>query len=139
MQATHKAELSLNPLLPKRARIAHILPHLQSEALISIGKLCDDGCTDTLTSTTMTVHEQGGKVLEGKCNGETGMWQVKITPQQGPTPTHQPGNNLMKDKTKSELEQWYHNKLLSPLQVEPHPSNQEKLLSSMDLLNNRPD
>ena len=85
------------------AKIAHIYPHLQSGALISIGQLFDDGCTATFTVTTMKVHKQGEKVLEGNLNGETGMWQVKLTPPQGPTLTHQSENNLIADITKPEM------------------------------------
>ena len=62
------------------AKIAHIYPHLQSGALISTGQLFDDGCTSTFITTTITVHKQGEKFLEGKGNGETGMCQVKLTP-----------------------------------------------------------
>ena len=68
-----------------------------------MGKLYYDGCTATFTANTMVVHKQGDNVLEVKHNGEKGMWQVKITPLQGPTPTHQSENNLMADRTKTEL------------------------------------
>ena len=37
MQATHKAELNLIPLLSTRAKIVHIFTHLQSGSLISVG------------------------------------------------------------------------------------------------------
>ena len=57
MQATHKAQLHLIPLLSTRSKTAHIFPHLQSGVLISIGKLCDDGCTDTFNDNTMTVKK----------------------------------------------------------------------------------
>ena len=58
MQATHKAELNLIPLLSTRAKTAHILPHIQSGELISIGKLCDDGCTATFTDTHKKVEKK---------------------------------------------------------------------------------
>ena len=115
MQETHKAELNTRPLISTGAKIAHIFPHLQPGELISIGKLCDDGCTSTLTATTMKLHKQGEVVLEGNHNGEAGMWQVKITSPQGPTPTHQSENTLMTDITKHELAQWYHATLFSPV------------------------
>ena len=108
MQATYKAILKISPLLLTRANIAHISPHIQSGAQISIGQVCDDGCTSTFVDTTMIAYKQVEKVLEGKRNEEAGMWQVKITPPQFPTPTHQSANTLMPDRTKPELEQWYH-------------------------------
>ena len=88
MQANHKVELNLSPLLSTRSKIVHIFPHLQSGGLIYIGQLCDDVCTSTFTATTMPVHKQVEKFLEGKRNGETDIWQVKLTPPQVPTPTH---------------------------------------------------
>ena len=89
MQATHKAEINIIALVSTRAKISHIFPHLQSGALISIGKLYYDGCTATFTATTMTVHKKEELFLEVNCNVEAGMCQVKLTPPQGPTPTHQ--------------------------------------------------
>ena len=114
-QATHKAELKISPLLSTRSKITHIFPHLQSGALIYIGQICDDGYTATFAATTMTVHKQRELVLEGNFNGEAGMWQVKLTPPQGPTPTHQSVNTLMADRIKPELAQWYHATLSSPV------------------------
>ena len=63
----------------------------------------------------MTVQKQGEAVPEGTRNGEAGMWQVKITPPQGPTPTHQSANTLMAERTKPELAQWYHATLFRPV------------------------
>ena len=113
MQATHKAELNLIPLLSTRTKIAHIFLHLQAGALISIGQLCDDGCISPFTTTNRSVHKQVEVVLEGNPNGEAGTWQVKLTPPQGPTPTHQSANTLMADRTKPELTQWYNTTLFS--------------------------
>ena len=42
MQATHRALLNLNPLLNQSVCTSHIFPHLQSGALIAIGRLCSD-------------------------------------------------------------------------------------------------
>ena len=108
MQATQKAELNLTPLLSTGANIAHILPHLQSVALISIRKLFDDGCIATFTDTDMTVNKQGEVVLEVNHNGESVMRHV------GPTLTHQSANTLMADRNKPVLAQWYHATLFSP-------------------------
>ena len=116
MHGTHKAELNLSPLLPTRAKKAHISPHLQSGAIISIEKLCDDGCTETSTVTTMAVNKQGEVVLEGNRYGVSGMWKVQLTPPHPiPTPTHQSENIFMADITKPSLAQWYHATLFSPV------------------------
>ena len=63
IQATHREEINLRPLLTTRSKIAHILPHLQSGALIFIGQLCDDGCTGTFTNSYMIVEKKVHLVL----------------------------------------------------------------------------
>ena len=79
-------------------------------ALITIGKLYDDGRTDTFTETNRTVHQKVEIVLYGTLKGVAGMWQIHLatTPQPSPTPTHQSENNLMEERKKSDLERWYH-------------------------------
>ena len=47
MESTHIATLQL-PGLSKLARQIHIFPKMQTAPLISLGVLCDDGCTITL-------------------------------------------------------------------------------------------
>ena len=51
----------------------------------------------------MILHKQGDVVLEDNHNGEEGMWQIKLNPPQGATPTHQSENKSMADRTKPEL------------------------------------
>ena len=55
VQATHRAEINVIPLLSTRAKTSHIFPYLQSGALLSIFQPCDDICTSTLTATYMRV------------------------------------------------------------------------------------
>ena len=116
MQATYKAEINLSPLLSTRSKTAHTFPHLQSGALISIGKICVDGCTATLTSIHMKVEKKVEVVLEGPRKGEASTWNVHLstTPQPRPTLKRQPANNLMADRTKPDLAQCYHTTLFSP-------------------------
>ena len=104
-------------MLSTRAKTSHIFPHLQSGALISIGKICDDGCTATFTATHLIVEKKGYVVLERTCKGVAGMWYVHLatTPQPSPTPTRQSGNNMIADRTKPDLTQWYHTILFSPV------------------------
>ena len=97
MQGTHRVELHLNPLLSTRAKTAHILPHLQSRALISIVRLFYDCCTTTFTAKDMKLVKQGKLLLWRHQKGGVGTWQVKIsnnTPPPQPH-THQSTNNLM--------------------------------------------
>ena len=51
IQATHTANLNV-PHLPSAARNVHLFPSLASGSLLSVGQLCDSGCTATFTNTT---------------------------------------------------------------------------------------
>ena len=64
MKSTHTAQLSL-PFLPPEACKAHIFPCLASGSLISIGQLCDYGCTATFTTTTVVVSLGENQVCSG--------------------------------------------------------------------------
>ena len=55
IQSTHTCLLDL-PQLPLAARKAHIFPGLASNALLSIGMLCDNGCDAIFTSTNVTIR-----------------------------------------------------------------------------------
>ena len=115
MQATHGIEMNPRPLLYTRSKTSSIYPHLQSEALLSIGKICEDVCTATSNATQIIVEKKGNTLLEGTRKGVYGMWNVKLstTPHPIPTTTRQSANNLMTDRTKPDLEQWYHTTLFS--------------------------
>ena len=78
MQATHRVELDLITLITCRERTAHIFPLLQSVELISMGKTYTNGCTDTFTTTRLTVENQHQTVPEGQHKGDSGMWQVAV-------------------------------------------------------------
>ena len=61
MKSTHTAQLSL-PFLPPEACKVHVFPCLALGLLISIGQLCDYGCTATFTATTVIVSLGGNQV-----------------------------------------------------------------------------
>ena len=63
MQATQWEELDLIPILTTRSRTSHIFNHLQTGYLISIGQLCHDVCTVTLTTTHLPVYNQVQNVI----------------------------------------------------------------------------
>ena len=48
------------PGLSKQARKIHIFPKMQKSPLISLGFLCDDGCTITLDKKEMSIQKNGG-------------------------------------------------------------------------------
>ena len=58
MESTHIATLQL-PGLSKLARQIHIFPKMKTAPLISLGVLCDDGCTIILNKQAMSIHNNG--------------------------------------------------------------------------------
>ena len=75
MYSTHDAELDI-PHLPIAARRCHIVPALSNHSLLSIGQLCDAGCSIELDATTLKVQYEGATVLTGKRTPQTRLWQV---------------------------------------------------------------
>ena len=55
MQSTHTTTLPIN--LPQSARTAHVFPSLASGSLLSVGKLCDEGCTAVFTKKKLEIHK----------------------------------------------------------------------------------
>jgi hypothetical protein len=64
MQSTHVSELDL-PSLPLKARLVHIFPQLAADSLLSIGQLCDSGCTAKFTQNEVIIDYEGTTVLKG--------------------------------------------------------------------------
>ena len=88
MESTHIATLQL-PGLSNLARQIHIFPKMQTAPLISLGVLCDYGCTITLDKQEMSIQKNGEEIIKGTRNKNTGMWEVPLVPQQS--------ENLMKN------------------------------------------
>jgi hypothetical protein len=79
MYSTHEADLDL-PNLPLAARRVHIVPALKSASLLSMGQLCDAGCTVTFDATSVTVFLDKKQILCGGRNRETGLWHLSLVP-----------------------------------------------------------
>ena len=73
--STHQATLDL-PSLPLAARTCHLFPDLTSGSLISIGQLCNYGCTANFTATTVTLQHDGHTVLQGSRAPPSGLWII---------------------------------------------------------------
>ena len=80
LQATHKAKLPF-PNLPDEAQDAYIVTKMQKN-LISIGKLCDAGCTATFTKNTVQIQKNDKVLLQGQRNATNGLWEVPMHEQQ---------------------------------------------------------
>ena len=94
----------------------HIFPHLQYGVIISILHICYDECTATLTANHMKVEKKVRLVLEVQHKGLSGMWYINliIKTQKIPTLTRQSDKNLMENRHKPELDQWYHSTFSGP-------------------------
>jgi hypothetical protein len=107
--STHIAELALLPL-PKEARTAHLFPALQGTSLLSIGKLCDAGCTATFTKHYVTITFQNKPLLTGNRCQHTGLWQVPLhTAPQLPQ-----ANLITATSTTADMVKFSHAALFSP-------------------------
>ena len=108
--------------LSSAATETEVFPHLNHN-LISLGQLCDDGCTITLDKHNLTATKNDKLIMKGtrSVSGD-GLWDIPI-PTQVPTstPTHLPSPNdksinviIRKDKTKVDLIQYLHAACFSP-------------------------
>ena len=92
--STEKGELPLSSLLSPQAKNAIVLPKLTSANLISLGQLCDDGCSIVLDKNKMIAVKDNTIVLKGKRNKKDGLWDIPITKTSittnccAPTKTH---------------------------------------------------
>ena len=64
MKSTHTALLDI-PNLPESARTTHIFPQLASGSLLSIGQLCDAGCTALFDKHKLYIFHNGKIIMQG--------------------------------------------------------------------------
>ena len=124
VQATKSGTIPLHSSLTCNATKAHVFPALASASLISIGQLCDDGCTAVLDQNTLNVFKNGHTVLRGVRNRTDGLWDINLTahrkifdnhlPQSTTISTQSMNAIIRRDKTKLELAQYLHACAFSP-------------------------
>ena len=124
--STHTAELAI-PGLPLSARQAHIFPTLASGSLISVGVLCDHGCTATFSDSTVSIHlPNGDTILTGTRSAITQLWCLNLPSTPAPSAastTHPPSplldvaNSLLQSSaTIASRVAYYHATMFSPAQ-----------------------
>ena len=64
MQSTHEGTLDIQTL-PLEARKAYIFPRLASGSLLSIGQLCDAGCSALFVKTKLYIFHKGKIIMQG--------------------------------------------------------------------------
>ena len=73
IRSTHTADLII-PTLPNTACHAHIFSQLHNKSLISIGQLCDAGCTAIFSVHDVVIMYKGNKILSGYRDHSTRLW-----------------------------------------------------------------
>jgi hypothetical protein len=77
IQSAHTCNLLLTGL-PPQARQAHILPGLAHNSLISVGQLCDKGCSVTFTHDQVTVTKNKEFLMRGSRYPKSRLWRVDL-------------------------------------------------------------
>ena len=78
IKSSEQGEVPLAPTLTTRARTALVLPKLGSASLISLGQLCDDGCSVVLRKKYLDVVKNGKVILKGTRNRQDKLWDIPI-------------------------------------------------------------
>ena len=81
--STHQANLNINNL-PPSAKTVHVFPSLASGSLLSVGQLCDHGCTATFTSSLATISRNGHPIITDTRNKSTKLWNIGTKPLPSP-------------------------------------------------------
>jgi hypothetical protein len=112
MTSTHEANLDI-PMLPDIATHAHILPDLQTHSLISLGQLCDSGCTATIDQETIDIFYQNEIILKGLRSPETTLWHIECPIDKHPQIHY--ANNVIGNNTSANLVAFMHAAFFSPV------------------------
>ena len=85
--------------------MAYIHPSLQSASLISIGQLCDDGCTAIFDKTKLEVKKNNRIIIKGQRNYDDGLWDISLGTQ---PKTNNIDAIVKKNTTKNKLANYLH-------------------------------
>ena len=99
IQSNKTAQLPLSPQLSSAAQSSHILPGLKSTSLLSVGKMCDDGCDVIFRPKKVHIIKNSGAIdkllttnkpiLEGKRNYTNGLWDITLNKHNSNAEPHQ--------------------------------------------------
>ena len=81
MTSTHTGEVYI-PRLPLAARQVHLFKELGQSSLLSLGVLCDHGCTAHLDKDKCFITHGGYIILTGTHDfTKRGLWHMKLPPK----------------------------------------------------------
>ena len=110
--STHTATLDL-PQLPAPAKDVHLFPTLATGSSISVGQLCDNGCTATFTKNKATVTHNGTTILEGTRHPASTLWHLDPSPAPFSNQLPSENSSLGLPSTANRV-RFYHAALFSP-------------------------
>lgn len=107
------------PQLPTTATNAHVIPELSHSSLVSIGQLCDAGCTATFNAKTVHIKKDDNNILTGQRDTRTGLWRLPLRPSKQQQlneigPTYHTCNSAYTTDTLPELIKFLHAAAYSP-------------------------
>ena len=77
IDAHKQGHLRLPDLSPNASK-AYVFKDLTSASLLSVGQLCDDGCTVTFSAHDVKAFKNGKEVIHGSRNYQDRLWDVKF-------------------------------------------------------------
>ena len=78
LRSQGSVQVPLTNKLSNAAQHALILPNLNSASLLSLGQICDDGCTVVLTNKKLSVVKNKEVLLQGVRNLQDDIWDIPI-------------------------------------------------------------
>ena len=112
-QATHTATLDI-PSLPLKARQVHLFRKLASGSLLSLGQLCDAGCTAYFNKKTVYIFYNGKIIMQGTRSPSTNqLWQLNPETANQHNSCHSL-NAILDNPTIAERIKFYHASMFSP-------------------------
>ena len=104
MTSTHTRQLNI-PSLPPEACTQHLFPEMKTSGLLSIGQLCDSGCTAKFSERRLIVRNSRGTIIlvghripRGEKNYTNGMWMVQLDNDTPPINKQQTTQNKQTNK-----------------------------------------
>jgi hypothetical protein len=96
IQSVSRTQLQI-PIIPQSARTAYLFPQIRTNSLLSVGQLCDAGCTTTFDNNTVKIWFGTELLLEDTRNHDTKLWTVPIqvttaSDHNAPDPTDLPSS-----------------------------------------------
>jgi hypothetical protein len=113
MESSHTAELDI-PELNAAASKSPVFPGMANHSLLSVGKLCNEGCIATFKQAAVTICDSdNSQILSGPRDLNTGLWRINLKQ----TNNHMPGpvaNNVYELRNTGSLVHYLHKALFSP-------------------------